>query len=130
MDNEKLPLSAVVNYELPLGEIVARLSGRRTCGNCKAVFHVTGQPPKITGVCDRCGGQLFQREDDRPESVAVRMTAYERSTAPLIEFYRSLGLLLTVAATGSPEEICACTISALVQQRQTSSSACQATLPN
>jgi len=113
MDSEKTPLSAVVNYELPLDEIVARLSGRRTCEKCKAVYHLTSQPPKALGICDRCGGHLFQREDDRPESITVRMAAYERSTAPLINFYSSLGLLLPVAATGSPEEICARTVSAL-----------------
>ncbi len=114
MEGEKIPLTAVVNYELPLEEIVARLSGRRTCEKCKAVFHITGQPPKLEGVCDRCSGKLFQREDDRPESITVRMAAYERSTAPLIEFYKSLGTLLSIAATGSPDEICARTISALV----------------
>jgi adenylate kinase len=113
MESEKIPLNAVVNYELPLAEIVARLSGRRTCEKCKAVYHVTGQPPKVEGVCDRCGGRLFQREDDRPESITVRMAAYERSTAPLIQFYKSLGLLVSITATGSPDEICARTISAL-----------------
>jgi adenylate kinase len=118
METEKIPLSAVVNYELPLAEIVARLSGRRTCEKCKAVYHVTGQPPKAEGVCDRCGGRLFQREDDRPESITVRMAAYERSTAPLIEFYNSLGLLVSIAATGSPDEICARTISALAARTE------------
>jgi adenylate kinase len=114
MENERIPLTAVVNYELPLAEIVARLSGRRTCEKCKAVFHVTGQPAQVEGICDRCQGKLIQREDDRPESITVRMLAYERSTAPLIQFYQSLGLLLPVTATGSPDEICARTISALV----------------
>ncbi len=114
MASEEIRLTAVVNYELPLAEIVARLSGRRTCEKCKAVFHITGQPPKIEGVCDRCGGKLFQREDDRPESIKVRMAAYESSTAPLIEFYQGLGLLLSIPATGTPDEICARTISALV----------------
>jgi len=106
MASEKLTLHAVVNYELPIDEIVARLSGRRTCKQCKAVFHVTGQPPKKEGVCDHCGGPLFQREDDRPESVKVRMEAYQKSTMPLIEFYSGLGLLMPVEATGTPEEIC------------------------
>jgi len=118
MESEKIPLHAVVNYELPLAEIVARLSGRRTCEKCKAVFHVTGNPPKVEGVCDRCGGRLFQREDDRPESIKVRMAAYERLTAPLIEFYKSLGLLVPIAATGSPDDICARTISALAARKQ------------
>lgn len=113
MDAESLVLDAVVNYELPINEIVDRLSGRRTCERCKAVYHVTQQPSRLEGVCDQCRGRLFQREDDRPESVSVRMQAYERSTAPLIDFYRKLGLLLPVAATGSPEEICERTIEAL-----------------
>jgi adenylate kinase len=113
MDNERLPLNAVVNYELPLDDIVSRLSGRRTCKQCKAVFHVTGQPPKAEGVCDHCDGALFQREDDRPEAIQVRMKAYERSTMPLIQFYSGLGLLLPVAATGSADEICARTMAAL-----------------
>ena len=115
MAAEDLPLTAVVDYELPLSEIVSRLSGRRTCKNCKAVFHVSQQPPKTEGICDHCGGALFQREDDRPESVTVRMEAYTRRTAPLIEFYKNLGLLLPVPAVGSPEEICARTIAALTR---------------
>jgi adenylate kinase len=113
LENERLPLSAVVNYELPLPEIVERLSGRRTCEQCKAVSHVTRQPSRADGVCDRCGGCLLQREDDRPESVTIRMETYERSTAPLIDFYKSRGLLLPVRATGTPEEICARTTTAL-----------------
>jgi len=105
MDAEGIWLSAVLSYELPASEIVARLGGRRTCEKCKAVYHVTERPPKLEGRCDRCDGKLFQREDDRPESIKVRLETYERSTAPLIEFYTKLGLLVRVAATGSPDEI-------------------------
>jgi adenylate kinase len=105
MDTEGLSLTAVINYDLPASEIVARLGGRRTCEKCKAVYHVTERPPKVAGRCDRCDGKLFQREDDRPESVKVRLEAYERSTAPLIEFYQMAGLLMQVAAQGTPEEI-------------------------
>jgi adenylate kinase len=105
MENDRLSLSAVVNYELPLDEIVRRLSGRRTCERCKSVFHVSERPPKVNGVCDRCGGQLYQREDDRPESITVRLQAYERSTAPLVQFYKNLGLLTPIIAKGSPTEI-------------------------
>lgn len=100
-----MKLDAVVNYTLPLDEIVARLSGRRTCSGCKAVFHVTGRPSKVEGVCDHCGGSLVQREDDRPESVRVRMEAYERSTSPLTEYFQKQGLLVQIDAHGSPEEI-------------------------
>ncbi len=113
MEEEGLSLTAVVNYELPLPEIVARLSGRRTCSACKAVFHMTEQPPKTPGLCDHCGGSLRQREDDRPEAITVRMEVYQRSTMPLINFYKDLGLLLPIAATGSPEEICARSLTAL-----------------
>ena len=113
MENEGLKLTAVLNYELPINEIVARLSGRRTCGKCKAVFHLTERPPRAAGICDRCGGGLYQREDDRPESIKVRLEAYERSTAPLVDFYQRLGLLLPVSATGSPEAICERTLAAL-----------------
>jgi adenylate kinase len=106
MDGEGLGLTAVVSYTLPFSEIVARLGGRRTCEKCKAVYHLIERPPKVADRCDRCEGKLFQREDDRPESIKVRLEAYEQSTAPLIAFYQKLCLLIDVEATGSPEEIC------------------------
>lgn len=110
---ERRALTAVVNYDLPTDVIVARLSGRRTCPGCKAVYHETTRPPKTPGVCDNCGGKLYQRDDDRAESVRVRMTAYQRSTKPLIDFYEQRGLLVTVAASGAPEEICERTLASL-----------------
>lgn len=113
LDREGVILTAVVNYDLATSEIVTRLAGRRTCEKCKAVYHVTERPPKVADCCDRCQGKLFQREDDRPESIRVRLEAYDRSTAPLIKFYRDLGLLVQVTASGSPDEICARTLSAL-----------------
>jgi adenylate kinase len=117
MDSEGLKLTAVVNYELPFSEIVARLGGRRTCEKCKAVYHVTERPPRQEGKCDRCDGKLFQREDDRPESIKVRLGAYEISTAPLIEFYRNLGLLVAVGATGTPDDIFEQTLAQLEARR-------------
>ncbi len=123
MQNDGLALTAVVNYELPIDAIVARLSGRRTCEKCKAVYHVTELPSKKEGSCDRCEGKLHQRDDDLPESIKVRMEAYKRSTAPLIHFYNRLGLLLPIAATGTPEEICVRTIAALNARRSQSASA-------
>jgi adenylate kinase len=113
LNRESLELDGVLDYELPIDEIVSRLSGRRTCGSCKAVFHLTTMPPKVAGVCDHCGSALLQREDDRPESVRVRMEAYARSTAPLTEFYRQAGKLIPISAEGSPEEIFQRTLTAL-----------------
>jgi adenylate kinase len=105
LEAKGLALDAVLSYELPTEEVVARLSGRRTCRGCKTTFHVQTKPPKVEGVCDRCGGELYQREDDRPESIRVRLKAYEESTAPLAEYYAKQGLLITVSAQGAPEEI-------------------------
>jgi adenylate kinase len=105
LQEQDVALTAVLNYELPLERVVARISGRRTCSSCKAVYHVATRPPKVADLCDHCGGSLFQREDDRAEAVAVRMQAYEKSTRPLIEFYAQRGLLISVSAEGSPEEI-------------------------
>ncbi len=113
LESEKLSLDAVVNYELPVKEIVTRLSGRRTCKKCRAIFHLTAQPPREQGICDHCGAALYQREDDRSVAISVRLEAYESSTAPLIQFYEKLGLLVTVAATGSPESICERTVTKL-----------------
>ena len=105
LESEHIQLDGVLSYELPLDTIVARLSGRRTCQTCKAVYHVQSRPSKADGACDACGGRLVQREDDQPESIKVRMAAYESSTAPLTEYYRKRNLLMSVSAQGSPEEI-------------------------
>ena len=109
-------LDAVIDFRLPIDEIVARLSGRRTCVSCKSVFHVTGRPPKVDGVCDRCGSQLVQREDDRPESVRVRMQA-TISTPPLTDYFQKKGLLVQVDAHGAPEEIFQRTLKLLAETR-------------
>jgi len=113
MLNEGIRLDAVLNYELPVAEVVSRLGGRRVCEKCKALFHVTQRPPKVRDICDRCGGRLILREDDRPELVEVRLQSYERDTMPLIDFYQDLGQLVRVSAAGSPEEVFARSLAAL-----------------
>ncbi len=105
LKEEGRPLTGVIDYELPIQQLVERLSGRRTCSGCKAVYHLVSHPPRIESVCDRCGAALYQREDDRPESIRVRMTAYQESTLPLIQFYRQRGLLKSIKADGTPVEI-------------------------
>jgi adenylate kinase len=103
--DKKLKLDAVLSYELPMEEVIARLSGRRTCPGCKATFHLKAKPPKVEGICDKCGGELYQRGDDKPESIQVRLKAYHDSTAPLTDYYGAKGLLLTISAEGSPAEV-------------------------
>lgn len=110
---EGVTLDAVIHYELPLDRLVARISGRQTCPACKAVFHTQGRPPRVPWTCDACGERLVQREDDRPESVRVRMDAYERSTAPLAAYYERQGLLAHVPAHGAPEDVFQRTLVAL-----------------
>ncbi len=109
-------LDAVLCYELPLEEIIARLSGRRTCLGCKAVYHTQTRPSQIKGVCDHCGGKLVQREDDRPESVRTRMHAYAESTRPLTDYYARSGYLVAVPASGTPEEILTRSLCALKER--------------
>lgn len=96
-------LDAVLSYELPLEKSVARLSGRRTCPLCKKVFHDQTRPPMQPGLCDDCGAELFQKEDDR--AVRARMQAYEIRTAQLAAYYRSRNLLISISADGTAEEI-------------------------
>ena len=105
LKKEEVKLTAVFNYELPPDKIVARISGRRVCSKCKTIFHVEARPPRVKGVCDKCGGALVQREDDCPEAIETRMKIYGQSTRPLIEFYQKRGLLITIDAEGSPEDI-------------------------
>lgn len=100
-----LGLDAVINYTLPLEAVVLRLGGRRTCEQCKTTYHVASKPPQVDGMCDKCGGKLYQRADDNPESIKTRLEAYEASTAPLAGYYAAKGLLMEVSAEGAPEEI-------------------------
>lgn len=96
-----LKLDRVVNFEVPREDVIRRLSGRRSCSKCQAVFHVDFAPPAKTEICDRCGGALIQRSDDKQETVEARFKVYEDQTAPLIAYYRGQGLLSTLDASGS-----------------------------
>lgn len=116
LDQEGVSLDAVLSYELPLAEIVDRLSGRRTCSRCQVVYHLTTRPPLKEGICDLCGGELVQREDDRPESVHVRMQTYEATTRPLMAYYEESGRLRVISAEGTPEEILKRSLAALEEK--------------
>lgn len=98
-------IDAVINFELSAAEITKRLSGRRTCPNCGAGYHVTSLPPKVDGVCDKCGSKLVRRPDDEPEAIERRQRVYFRETQPLIDWYKNKGLLKNVDASPSPEAI-------------------------
>ncbi|HYH28396.1 MAG TPA: adenylate kinase [Actinomycetota bacterium] len=99
------PLQAAVRYKIPDEITVARLAGRRTCSHCERTFNVELKPPKVEGVCDACGGELVQREDDREETVRHRLEIYHRDTEPLEKFYWAKGLLREVDAIGEIEDV-------------------------
>lgn len=94
--SQNVALNAVVEIDVPREKLVARLGGRRTCENCGAVYHVESDPPAVEGICDKCGGKLIQREDDKPEAIERRLALYDSSTKPLLDYYRSKGILVTV----------------------------------
>ncbi len=91
--------------EVPHEELVQRIAGRRTCRNCWAMYHVRFSPSKREGVCDACGGETYQREDDREETVRQRLRVYDEQTAPVIRFYDARGLLRRIPGTGEIAEI-------------------------
>ncbi len=105
-------LDRVLCLEVPTEELVARIAGRRTC-KCGAMFHVRFSPSRVPGRCDVCGGETFQRDDDREETVRSRLAVYQAQTAPLIRFYQQRGLLRCIPGTGDISEIFARMVHAL-----------------
>lgn len=101
----EMPLAAVVSLEAPDELVVERISGRRTCRQCGEVYHVKFNPPRAPGVCDKCGGELFQRDDDNEAVVRRRLSEYHAKTAPLIDYYETRGLLKTVDGTQSVQVV-------------------------
>ncbi len=95
----------VICIEVPEDELIKRLTGRRTCRNCGAGFHVVFDPPKKEGVCDKCGGELYQRDDDNEETVKSRLKVYKEQTEPLIAYYEKQGKLRRIDGVGSIDEI-------------------------
>jgi adenylate kinase len=98
-------LRAVVYFDVAEAELLRRLTGRRVCRQCGASFHLVAAPPRRPGICDRCGGELYQREDDSEATVAHRLGVYARQTAPLLDYYRDRSLLRPIAAAGTMEAV-------------------------
>ena len=109
----RLSLNRVLSVQVPRTVIIERLSGRRSCKDCGALAHVLFSPPAKEGVCDRCGGQLYQRQDDEEETVANRLKVYDNQTAPLVNYYRQRNLLREIDGVGTVDEIRARVIEAL-----------------
>lgn len=98
-------ITSVLSLEVDEEEIMERLSGRRTCSGCGAMYHVRFNPPKAEGRCDKCAGTLLQRDDDKEETIRTRLVNYKKSTEPLIEHYRKAGKVHAVKASGDIDAI-------------------------
>lgn len=98
-------LDHVVSFDVPNAQIIRRLSGRRSCPACQTVYHIEHDPPKREGLCDKCGGVLVQRADDKPETVEARLKVFDQQTSPLVEYYQTRGLLRRVDSTGDINEV-------------------------
>src|SRR5690606_8002559 len=96
LSNQGEEIMAVVEIDVPRDKLITRLAGRRTCASCGAVYHVESDPPKVAGICDKCGGTLVQREDDTPEAIRRRLGLYDELTAPLFSYYEARGVLTRV----------------------------------
>ncbi len=99
------PLDVVINLDIATGEVLGRLASRRVCSDCGANYSVVDNPPRVPGICDVCGGEVVQRDDDTEIAIRRRLELYERETAPLIEWFEKRELLATVPGSGTPDEV-------------------------
>jgi adenylate kinase len=98
-------LDLVLELVVDDDEVIRRLSGRRTCRGCSKIWHIVFDAPVVEGICDRCGGVLYQRDDDKAETIAERLRVYARDTSPLVDFYGAQGKLVGIDATGPVEDV-------------------------
>jgi adenylate kinase len=113
----KLEIASVIYIDIPLAAAVKRLSGRRSCKNCGAVYHVEFNPPKSANVCDRCGGELYQRKDDTEAVITTRFSVYDKETLPLVEHFRKMGKLIKVSGEEGVKEVSGKILAALKADR-------------
>ncbi len=111
-------VTAVIEIDAPREVLIRRLSGRRVCVDCGAVYHAETNPPTVDGVCDACGGAVIQRDDDKPEAIARRLALYDQQTAPLLDYYDAQGKLTRVDGDRSVDEVKA-SILAVIKLRLT-----------
>ena len=101
--NEKMDYA--IDVDVPDENIVNRMSGRRACLNCGATYHLISIPPKVEGICDRCGSEIVLREDHKPDTVQKRLKLYHEQTQPLIDYYKNQGILKSVDGTQPMDEV-------------------------
>jgi len=102
---EDVDIDLALNLDVDDSDLVTRLTKRRSCPQCNAVYHLEYNPPAKPGKCDKCGAGLYQRDDDKEETVMNRLSVYRKNTMPLIEYYKKKGILVTIEGTGDIEDI-------------------------
>lgn len=110
-------IDRVVNFSLPKADIIERISGRRSCPKCKAVYHLKSIPPKKEGVCNECEMPLMQRNDDKPETIQSRLVVYQKQTEPLIQYYKDRGILSELDGSGVVSAVQERLVALLTQSR-------------
>lgn len=105
LNDIKMPIDSALSVDVPKDDLMKRLTGRRTCKNCQQMYNVYYSPPKKDALCDKCGGELFQRGDDKEETIKKRLDVYDAQTAPLIDYYNKKGILKSVMGVGNIDEI-------------------------
>lgn len=105
LKKNQLNVGRAISLEVPRQELMGRLTGRRVCKNCGTVYHVQSKPPRQEGVCDKCGGSVVQRDDDRAEAIETRLNIYDQSTAPLKDYYRRQDKLIEIDGNQSAEAV-------------------------
>jgi len=100
-------IDTAILIDVPEDVSLERLSGRRQCRDCSTIFHLVFVPPKQDGVCDKCGGELYQRDDDKPEAIKERLAIYRSETMPIADYYKTAGVLITVDGSGTPDDVVA-----------------------
>lgn len=105
LETANLPIDKVVHMSVDVDELVKRLSSRAICKDCQSPYNLVSDAPSKEGVCDKCGGEVIVRDDDKPEAVMNRMKVYEELTAPVLDYYKSRGDVTEIVATGSPDSV-------------------------
>jgi len=105
LTGSSMPLTVALNIDVDLNDLLKRLTGRRTCKSCQQMYNIFFSPPKKEGTCDKCGGELFQRDDDKEATIKKRLDVYQQQTAPLIDYYSKKNIMKTIMGTGSINDI-------------------------
>ncbi len=105
LEELNMPIDKVLALDVPDEVLLERLTGRRTCKSCGQMYHIKFDPSKKGNYCDKCGGELFQRDDDKEETIKNRLAVYHAQTAPLLDFYGKKGMVVKIDGTKAPNEI-------------------------